>query len=170
MTHLASLLEEALEAWADARQGVIAEVDNIPADKFSFRPAPEVRSVTELVQHILEVSIFMAGELTRPDTNLRRKPFPELIAEYAAHVYEADTKQALLELARSSLEEGQRQFRDAGELAMLQLITRFDGQPGTKLAWLHHGIAQEEYHRGQLTVYERLMGIEPALTKLIRGG
>jgi uncharacterized damage-inducible protein DinB len=38
------------------------------------------------------------------------------------------------------------------------------------LAWLYHGIAHEEYHRGQLTAYERLMGIEPALTRKIRGG
>jgi len=26
------------------------------------------------------------------------------------------------------------------------------------------------YHRGQLATYERLMGIEPALTRMIRGG
>jgi uncharacterized damage-inducible protein DinB len=52
---------------------------------------------------------------------------------------------------------------------MLQLITRFDGTPGTRMAWLHHGIDQEMYHRGQLTLYARLLGIEPALTKRIRG-
>ena len=44
------------------------------------------------------------------------------------------------------------------------------GKKGTKLAWVHHGLAHEEYHRGQLAVYERLMGIEPALTRMIRGG
>ncbi len=51
---------------------------------------------------------------------------------------------------------------------MLQLITRFDGEQGTRLAWLNHGIAQEMYHRGQLVLYQRLMGIEPALTRRIR--
>jgi uncharacterized damage-inducible protein DinB len=51
---------------------------------------------------------------------------------------------------------------------MLQLIERFDGEMGTRLAWLHHGIAQEEYHRGQLCTYARLIGVEPALTRLIR--
>ncbi len=34
---------------------------------------------------------------------------------------------------------------------MLQLIERFNGARGTRLAWLHQGIAQEMYHRGQLT-------------------
>jgi uncharacterized damage-inducible protein DinB len=38
------------------------------------------------------------------------------------------------------------------------------------MQWLHHGIAQEMYHRGQLTLYARLMGLKPALTKRIEGG
>ena len=53
---------------------------------------------------------------------------------------------------------------------MLQLVVRFDGEKGTRMAWLFHGIDQEMYHRGQLALYQRLMNIEPALTKKIRGG
>ena len=43
-----------------------------------------------------------------------------------------------------------------------------DGQEMTKLAFLSFAIAHEMYHRGQLTVYERLLGIEPALTQRFR--
>ena len=53
---------------------------------------------------------------------------------------------------------------------MLQTIRRFDGALWTRLAWLQHGIAHEEYHRGQLALYVRLLGKTPALTKLIEGG
>ncbi len=166
----ASLLEETLEAWTDVRQGLIEEVENIPADRFDFRPAPEVKSVAELVQHILEVALMMTGELTRPDTDFRRAPWPELLDLYASHVKVASSKAQLLGLLGSSLAEAELSFREAGELHMLQFITRFDGQAGTRLAWLHHGIAQEMYHRGQLVLYERLMGIEPALTRRIRTG
>jgi uncharacterized damage-inducible protein DinB len=52
---------------------------------------------------------------------------------------------------------------------MLQNIRRFDGEMGTRLAWMHHGISHEEYHRGQLALYARLMGRVPALTKRILG-
>ena len=62
---------------------------------------------------------------------------------------------------------GVRQIQGAGELAMLQTIKRFDGQPWTRLAWMQHGIAHEEYHRGQLALYVRLLGRTPALTQLI---
>ena len=170
MPPFTNLLEEALESWDDARLGALNEARNIPPDHWGFRPTPEVRSVRELVVHILEVAMFMTGELTRPDTNFRRAPFQELAALYAKPAYEAQTRDDLLELMRSQLSDAISAFRGVGELHMLQLIERFDGEKGTRLAWLHHGIAQEMYHRGQLTTYARLLGIEPALTKQIRGG
>ena len=51
-----SLLDEALEAWADARQGVIDELENLPAEHFQARPVAGMRSVAEMAVHILEVA------------------------------------------------------------------------------------------------------------------
>jgi uncharacterized damage-inducible protein DinB len=170
MSQFVSLLDETLEGWWDVRNGVIAEVRNIPAGKFDFRPVPEVRNVREMVQHILEVAMMMTGELTRPDTNLRRAPWPKLLRMYAVPAYRAMTKAQLLKILQSQMVDADRKFRAAGELALFQFHTRFDGKQGTKFAWWHHGIAQEEYHRGQLATYQRLMGLVPALTKLIHGG
>jgi uncharacterized damage-inducible protein DinB len=165
-----NLLEEALEAWSGARTGFVEELANVPAKHFDFRPTPEVRSVKELAVHILEIAMMMTGELTRPDTDFRRKPWPQLLKLYAKPAYAARTKAQLIRLLRSQLRDARSRFRAAGELHMLQLIERFDGEKGTRLAWLHHGIDQEMYHRGQLTLYERLLGLEPALTRRIRGG
>ena len=163
-----SLFDETMYAWWDARAGVIDEVRNIPAGKFDFRPTADVRSVRELVQHILEVAMMMTGELTRPDTNLQRAPWPKLLAMYAKPAWRAKTKGQLLRLLHSQFKDAEKKFRASGELGMLQLLTRFDGIKGTKFTWWHHGIAQEEYHRGQLTVYARLLGLVPALTKRIQ--
>ena len=168
MAQIKSLLEETLEAWEDVRQGLIEEVENIPEDRFDFRPAPELKNVAELIRHILEVALMMTGELARPDTDFRRAPWPELLDLYAGHLDDYATKAELLEVLRASFDEACEKFSEVGELHMLQFITRFDGGLGTRLAWLQHGIAQEMYHRGQLVLYERLMGIEPALTRRIR--
>jgi len=168
--HPLTPLEEALEAWEDIRDGLIAEVDNIPQDRFGFRPAADTRTVAELVRHVLEVALMMTGELCRPDTNLRREPWPQLLALYDGPVRKASAKTDLIAALSSTFEESVRRFRELGEGGIQEPITRFDGKKGTKLAWLHHGLAHEEYHRGQLAVYERVMGIEPALTRLIRGG
>jgi uncharacterized damage-inducible protein DinB len=168
-TQPTTLLEEALESWEDARLGFLREIQNIPATHWDFRPTPETKSVRELAVHILEVAMMMTGELTREDTNFRRLPFPKLLEKYAGPAYRAKTRRDLLSLLKSQLRDGIQSFRDVGELHMVQRIQRFDGSPGTRLAWLFHGIDQEMYHRGQITVYARLLGIEPALTKQIRG-
>jgi uncharacterized damage-inducible protein DinB len=164
-----TILEEALESWEDARLGVINEVRNIPAAHWDYRPTPEVKSVRELVVHILEVAMMMTGELTRDDTDFRRAPWPKLLRMYAGPAYRAKTRGELLRLLRSQLRDGKKRFRAVGELHMLQHIKRFDGGKGTRFAWLWHGIDQEMYHRGQITIYARLLGIEPALTRRIRG-
>ncbi len=142
---------------------------NIPAARFHFRLTPETRSVTELVQHVVEVALVMSGELCRPDTDFHREPWSQLLEHYAAHVRQARTKKQLLELLHSSFRESEKKFRSCGELMMMQLITRFDGKLGTKLAWLNHGISHEMYHTGQLTAYERALGKIPALTQKIEG-
>jgi len=167
---LTSQLDELLESWRDVRDGIIDEVRNIPANRFDFRPTPEVRSVREQVQHILEIAMMATGEFTRPDTNLRRAPWPKLLAMYAKPAWRARTKAQLLALLRSQMRDAERRFRKQGELALLQFHTRFDGRQGTKLAWMHHAVEQEWYHRGQLALYARLLGLVPALTQRIRGG
>jgi uncharacterized damage-inducible protein DinB len=161
------MLEETIEAWEGTRDGIIAEVENIPPKQFAFKPAHASRTVSELVLHIMEVSLMMVGELTREDTNLRRAPWPKLLAMYSKPIDGLKSKRGLVSALRSTVRDGVKAFRNAGELHMLQLITRFDGQRGTRLAWFNHGIAHENYHQGQLATYQRLIGVTPALTKMI---
>ena len=165
-----TLLEEAIEAWGDARQGVIAEARNIPPGEFNFRPRPEVRSVAELVSHIIETGLMWSNELTRPTADFTRKSFPAFIRHYGSGVGRARAKGELIRLLRSSHQAGAKQIREAGEVRMLQYVRRFDGARGTRLTWMHHGIAHEEYHRAQVALYARLLGRTPALTRLIYEG
>ena len=165
-----TLLDEAIEAWGDARQGVIAEARNIPPSAFDFRPTPEMRSVAELVLHIVETGLMWSNELTRPTADFTRKSFPAFIKHYARGVDRVRAKGELVRLLTSSYRAGVKRIREAGEVRMLQYVRRFDGERGTRLSWMHHGVAHEEYHRAQIALYARLLGRTPALTRLIHGG
>lgn len=161
------LLAETLEAWTYAREGVIGELENMPAEKFGFRPTPQSRTVNELARHIVQAGLVAAGELNRPDGNFRRQSYPAFLDEYAREHDAASGKETLIALLRQTLHEGQAAFERSGEPAMLAPITQFNGEPATRLTWFNHAIAHEEYHRGQLALYARLMGLVPALTQLI---
>jgi uncharacterized damage-inducible protein DinB len=169
MKEYTTLLEEALELWEFTRTGVIDEVQSLPDKDLGFRPTEKSRSAIELVQHIVESGALMAGELTRPDGDFQRKSYEGFLHEYGRGVSAKRTKAQLLDALKKTHTEGQRKFREAGELHMLQFIRRFDGKMGSRLAWLSHGISHEEYHRGQLALYARLLGRVPALTRRIEG-
>ena len=165
-----TFLDEMLAAWAYTRDGVIAEVKNLPESALDFRPNEATRTTREVVQHILESGLMMAGELSRPNGDFQRQSYPSFLKEYAPGVARHRTKAALAAALNTTHAAGAKRIRAAGELGMLQNIRQFNGEPATRLSWMHHGVAHEEYHRGQLALYARLVGRVPALTKLIHGG
>jgi uncharacterized damage-inducible protein DinB len=169
MARARDLLEEALEAWGYTRSGVIDELDNIPASQFQFQPSPHSRTVAQLAQHIIESALMATGELNRPDGSFRRRSYPEFIEEYAGTRAQTEDKAALIALLRDTLTEAITAFRRTGQGGLLRDIVQFNGEPATRLTWLNHAIAHEEYHRGQLALYARLLGHVPALTRLIEG-
>jgi uncharacterized damage-inducible protein DinB len=169
---LNTALDEALEAWQYTRSGIISEIRNLPDVSLTFRPTPTARTAAEIAIHIVESGLMMSGELSRPDGNFRRKSFPQFMKEYAKGIKPLGAKpnkKQLVQLLTKTQADGAQKLANAGDLHMLQLITRFDGVQGTRLAWMNHGISHEEYHRGQLALYARLVGRVPALTQLIYG-
>ena len=150
--------------WKEFRKGLIAEVEQIPEDKFSFRATPETRTIAEVLQHIVQVQKMLIGEASRTDGNMRRQSFADHVKEYAPEVEGVFDKNGLLELLRSSMEVCEASIRSNDDL-MNGSIGGLDGRPTPKLKVVNFAMSHEMYHRGQLTVYERLLNLEPALTK-----
>ena len=160
-------VEKIIEGWREVRNGLIDEAKQIPADKFSFQPTPDSRSVLRLLQHLVEAQKFLVAEACRPDTNLMRGSFADNVKMYAPNVGDADNKDAILDLLSESMDEAASKLSAAAD-ELKNTMKRFDGKEMTKLSFMSFAIAHEMYHRGQLTVYERLLSIEPALTTRFR--
>src|SRR4029079_16428236 len=99
---LTSLLDEALEAWQYTRGGLIGELKNLSEADLAFRPSPKSRTAAELAVHLVESGLMMAGELTRPDGSFQRKPYPQLLKEYAGGVGPPGRKAQLLAMLKQS--------------------------------------------------------------------
>ncbi len=162
------LLDEALAAWSYTRRSVIDEIENLPADRFGFRPSEASLSVAELVMHIIRSGLMMAGELSRTDGDFARQSFDEHLAEHAGGLPDATSQAGLADLLRSTHSRGGQAIRAAGAGLMARKIRQFDGTRASRLTWMHHGISHEEYHRGQLALDARLLGVTPALTQRIQ--
>ena len=159
--------ETIIGLWKDAREGLIHEVENIPEDQFSFRATPDTRSIAELLQHIIQAQKILVGETCRPDTNLMRQSMVAHAQEYAPGVHQVTDKNGLIELLRSSMEEAQACLAESAD-KLDATMTALNGQPTSKSAFLTFCMSHEMYHRGQLTVFERLLKIEPVLTGRVK--
>lgn len=155
--------ETIIGLWKDARAGLIHEVEKIPEDQFSFRATPDTRSIAEVLQHIIESQKILVGEACRPDANIRRQSFAAHAQEHASGVKDVSDKNGLLELLRSSMDEAETCMRGHAD-KFDETMTNIAGQPTAKSAFLTFAMSHEMYHRGQLTVFERLLNIEPVLT------
>ena len=153
-----------INTWKEFRKGLIAEAEQIPEDKFDFRATPETRTVAELLQHIVEVQKMLIGEAGQAEANLRRHTFADHLKEYAPEVSTVKDKNGLLEMLRTSMEVCEASIRSNNDL-MEGSMVGIDGRSTPKLKVVNFAISHEMYHRGQLTVYERLMNLEPALTR-----
>ena len=160
-----TLLDETLDRWYRIRRGLIHECNAIPASRFTFRATLETRTAIELLQHVLEFSIITVEELAREDTDFNRAPITQLANVYAPNISRADTKEKIVNLLVEQFQDARTRFEELGYLFMMQQVPTFDGGKATRLELLQDAIGHEQYHRGQLTIYERLLGLVPALTK-----
>jgi uncharacterized damage-inducible protein DinB len=108
-------IDRLIESWKDTRNGLIDEAAQIPAEQFSFRAAPETRTICELLQHVVESQKTFVGETLRPDTNIFRQPLEDHAREYAPEVAGVTDKNGLLEILRSSMETSEASIREAGD-------------------------------------------------------
>ena len=159
--------ETIIALWKEARSGLIQEVEKVPEDQFSFRATPETRSIAEILQHIISSQRMLVGETCRPDTNLMRQSFGAHAEEYARGVNDVTDKNGLLELLRNGMDEAETRLNSYSD-KLDETMTGFNGHPLTKTAFLTFSVSHEMYHRGQLTVYQRLLNIEPVLTQRIK--
>ena len=93
-------------------------------------------------------------------------PIRELVERHAAESHTGGDKEELIGALRSSMESVEAALRAFGEEALREKVPY--GKTISKLGILYFYITHEMYHRGQITVYERLLQIEPAATAQVR--
>ena len=167
MSEAVSLFEDAIEALVFSRQGTIGEAKNIPDDRWDFRPHPNARSVAEIVKHMLQAAAMLVGEATDAAGDFQRRPPDEHVKAHAGDLLEEMSPADLRDALEHTHDVNLKKIRTAGEKLMATAINRFDGGTWRRLTYIFYAASHEDYHRGQLAIYARTMGLVPALTQQI---
>ncbi|HYM01076.1 MAG TPA: DinB family protein [Blastocatellia bacterium] len=158
------LTEAIVRSWKQAREALLAELEQIPADKFDFKATPETRTVAEIVKHILGAQKVFVGEVCQYGHALTREAVFGGVKQYGDEIANINDKDGLVSLLKANMEWAESKVCEFGDGGLQEPTTRLDGKPSTRFELIQFIIGHEMYHWGQIGVYERLLGIEPALT------
>jgi len=161
--------KELAESFRTVRKNTLVIAQDIPQEKYSFRAAPDTRSVGELLTHIAISHGFQYQvHATDRRTTLDGFDFPSLVKRFTAEEKESRTKDQILELLRTSGEKWAGWVQGLSEDFLAERVQMPSGSPIPSKSRFEMILSVKEHemrHRGQLMLIERVLGIVPHLTR-----
>ena len=134
-----------LEQWTDIGEKIIKMAEEFPADKYDFRPTPEVRTFADVARHVAFWNLYVQKTARGEKIDARQNELPK--AEYP-------TKDKMVDALK-------RTFADA-----TAELKKEAASPAAKRARLWVTFTEHSgEHYGQLVVYYRLNKIVPPASR-----
>ena len=161
--------KELAESFRTVRKNTITIAQELPEERYSFRPAPNTRSVGELLAHISMAYRFqyqIHGQEHR--TSLEGFDFPSLMQRLVAEEKKPRSKEQTLEMLRSSGEQWAGWLEGLSESFLGEQVQMRAGMTPAAKSRFEMILSVKEHemhHRGQLMLIERMVGVVPHLTR-----
>ncbi len=140
--------------WGHVSRQLVALAEAIPADKYAWRPAPGVRSTSEVLMHIALANFYLLS-VTGP------KMPAELNSPKAVNMEKTVTNKAeVINWLKRSL-EAVKQAHASVTPADLQRKVKIEDRDATVEGMYLRILVHDNEHMGQLVAYARMNGIVP---------
>jgi uncharacterized damage-inducible protein DinB len=133
--------------YQSVRGNIVAAAEQMPEDKYSFKPTPEVRSFGEILGHVANAGYMFCAPVRGEQAP--SKPDAEKLGSKAEIV-------AALKASFEYCDQAYQVDAMAGGEAL-----QFFGQPHTKLSVLGFNMGHDFEHYGNLVTYLRINGMVP---------
>jgi uncharacterized damage-inducible protein DinB len=150
-----SIRDEMLAEFQEELAATRRILDRVPADKLAWKPHEKSMSLGQLAMHIATVPAGIARITSTDSFDVLQGNFAPLLPKSTAEIH------AALEESARSVETTLRETEDAWAEAPWRLMAgdrELQARPRFK-AWRTLMLNHWYHHRGQLTVYLRLLGI-----------
>jgi len=161
--------KELARSFRTVRNNTIKIAQEIPEEKYSFRPAEGSRSIAETLVHIAVITrVPEQIHVLEHRSTLVGFDFFGLMGKLQAEAKVPRTKSQILELLRAEGEKYSKLLEGASEAFLGEQVEYPEGMEARVKSRFEMLIAAKEHemhHRGQLMVVERMLGITPHLTR-----
>jgi uncharacterized damage-inducible protein DinB len=141
--------------WSHVSQQLIALAEAIPAEKYSWRPAPGVRSTSEVLMHIALANFYLLS-VTGPKmpSDMTSNDLEKTVTKKADVIQWLKRSLDAVKTARAQLKPGD-----------LERKVKIEGKTVTVDGMYLRIIIHDNEHMGQLVAYARMNGIVPPWSK-----
>lgn len=137
--------------WGHVSRQLVALAEAIPADKYSWRPAPGVRSISEVFMHIALANFYLLS-VTGP-------PMPSDLKSESMEKTITSKREVIVWLKRSL--DAVKNAHATIQPSDLQRRVKISGRDATVDGMYLRIIVHANEHMGQLIAYARMNGIVP---------
>lgn len=151
MAHAQVNKEQMIADWQRAKAYTKTYLDAMPADGYSFKPTPEMRTFAAQMLHLADGNYaFVNGASGKPN------PLGKVSAEKTI----AQTKEATTKAVMESFDYAISAIQGMTQAQLLEVI-KFAGKDLTRATVIDKAFEHQTHHMGQTTVYLRLKGVKP---------
>jgi uncharacterized damage-inducible protein DinB len=161
--------KELAHSFRTVRGNTVQIAEEIPEDKYGFRPAEGCRSVAEMLVHIaIMPRVPEQIHFIEHRSTLVGFDFFGLMGKLQTEAQAPRTKAQILDLLRTEGEKYAKALEGVSEAFLGEQVEYPEGMEPRMKSRFEMMIATKEHemhHRGQLMVAERMLGITPHLTR-----
>lgn len=160
-----SLKQQMLKDWQRAKAYTEEYLKAMPADKYNYRPVDSVRSFAEKMLHFAQSN---AG-LVAIGTGFRNVPLQAFLSPNFVKSPTLQNKDSVSYYVNTSYDIAIEAIKSLDVTKFSELVSwNLPGghRTATRLVWIMKAFEHQTHHRGQCTVYLRLVGIQPPAEKL----
>ncbi len=138
-----------LDQWNDLGRRLIAIAEDIPEDKFDYKPKPEMRTWVGQLLHASQANYYFVNPVLG-------KPEPADDPDLS----QLKTRAQIVAFVKKSFQDGADVIKAQGDAGMAKTVN--SGGEMTRIDALGYGMIGHGYdHYGQIVVYYRLNGLVP---------
>jgi uncharacterized damage-inducible protein DinB len=160
--------KELAASFRTVRNNTILIAEEIPEERYSFRPSPDSRSIGQTLAHIAMVTGFQTYVHQNKLDSLTKVNFPEYLQKARTEEESLRTKAEIIAALKADGEKFATYLEGLPESFLSQPVGMMPGaEPPAKSRFemLLSAKEHEMHHRGQLMVMQRMLGMTPHLTR-----
>lgn len=145
--------------WERARAYTVDYLNTMPADKYSFKATDSIRSFAQQMLHLAQANLFLMSNTTD------QKP-PSWLMSNPEKRSSAQQKDSVMYYVTSSYDYCINAVKTSDVNKWGEVKKLFGAFDETKFAIMNKTFEHQSHHRGQTTIYIRLVGVKPPEERL----